>query len=406
MSTVTLIVTAGIAAYKALELTRLLRQTRHRVVPVLSRSAAQFITPLSLEAIAEHPVYDDLLVPGQESRIGHIQLVRDSDLILVAPASAHFMAQIALGLADDLPSTMLLANTAPVLIAPAMNHRMWHAATTQGHVATLKERGGVHLIGPNSGDMACGEHGIGRMAEPAEIAAATSEILNSSLAIASLRGVRTVVTGGPTHEPIDPVRYLGNRSSGHQAKAIVANLVAAGAEVIFVHGPMVNPDIAGAKRIAVSTALEMQQAVQAQRDYAVFIAVAAVADWRVQARDQKIKKSSDAPMMLELYENPDILAEVAQSATRPELVIGFAAETEHVRQNVEAKLLRKGCDWLLASKISAQNPAFGQEHNHLWSYQRTPNGGITVTDWGQGSKHQLAARLVSEIAHYFTTKVD
>ncbi len=395
MATVTLIISAGIAAYKALELTRLLRKEGHRVVPVMTKSAGHFVTPLSLEAIAEHPVYDSLFAAGQESQIGHIQLARQSDLIVIAPASAQILAQYALGLAEDLPSTMLLANTAPVLVAPAMNHRMWQAEATQKTIATLRGRG-VAFVGPNIGDMACGEHGIGRMAEPEEIADAASHILG--LKDTSLSGKRILVTGGPTCEPIDPVRYIANRSSGKQASAIVRGLVACGAEVIFVHGPISELSVSGAECHGVQTAQEMLDAVMAQQNIDVFIAAAAVADWRVAPRAQKVKKG--AALTLEMIENPDILLSVTQSVFRPPLVIGFAAETDSSLDHAQAKLRRKGCDWLLLNEISAQNPAFGAEENHLILLAQQGDK-VAVTDWGRGSKDALAQRLCAEITGFF-----
>ena len=395
MATVTLMVSAGIAAYKALELTRLLRRDGHRVVPIMTKSAGHFITPLSFEAIAEHPVYQELFLPGQESKIGHIQLARGSDLIVIAPASAQILAQYAYGLAEDLASTMLLANTAPVLVAPAMNHRMWQAQATQNTVATLQERG-VTFVGPNIGDMACGEFGLGRMAEPEEIAAAVSMML--SVKDAPLAGKKILVTGGPTHEAIDPVRYIANRSSGKQANAIVRALVASGAEVTFVHGPMAELAAAGAECHEIENAQEMFDAVMTQQDVDVFIAAAAVADWRVASSDGKIKKG--APMTLEMIENPDILASVAQSIFRPPLVIGFAAETDGSLDQAKEKLRRKGCDWLLLNEISDKNPAFGSDSNHLVLLQQE-EGSVAVTDWGQGSKDTLASRLRLEIVGFF-----
>ncbi len=396
MATVTLMVSAGIAAYKALELTRLLRRDGHCVVPIMTKSAGHFITPLSLEAIAEHPVYQELFAPGQESKIGHIQLARQSDVIVIAPASAQILAQYAYGLAEDLASTMLLANTAPVLVAPAMNHRMWQAQATQNTVATLRERG-VVFVGPNIGDMACGEFGIGRMAEPEEIAAAVSAMF--SVKDMPLAGKKILVTGGPTHEAIDPVRYIANRSSGKQASAIVRALVNCGAEVTFVHGPMAELSVAGAECHGIESAQEMLDAVMAQQDIDVFIAAAAVADWRVAPSVGKIKKG--APVTLEMIENPDILASVAQSIFRPSLVIGFAAETDASLDQAKAKLRRKGCDWLLLNEISDQNPAFGSESNHLVLLQQE-EGSVAVTDWGQGSKDALAERLCLEIERFFT----
>lgn len=399
MRTITLIVTAGIAAYKVIELVRLLRKNGDCVVPIMTESAKEFITPLTLEVIAEHQVYDTLFEPGRESRIGHIQLARQSDLVVVAPCSAHFMAQYALGLAEDLPSTLLLANTASVLLAPAMNHRMWQAEPTRQHVSALEARG-VHFVGPKEGDMACGEYGVGRMAEPEEIFGAIQRTLGAKQ---ELLGKKVLVTGGPTREAIDPVRYMSNHSSGKMAKSLVSELTLAGAEVVFVHGPISSPPTHQAHCIAVQTAQEMYDNVIEQKGYDVFIAAAAVADWRVARSAEKLRKISPETPHLRLVENPDILASVARSKHRPKLVIGFAAETSHDVDALQEKLLRKGCDWLLSNTISAQNPVFGCEDNHLWFFAKDAKD-VRTQDWGRGSKQALARRLTQEIVGFFSVK--
>ena len=399
MRTVTLIITAGIAAYKAIELVRLLRKNGDRVVPIMTKSAHEFVTPLTLEAIAEHPVYDTLFGAGQESSIGHIQLARQSDIVVVAPCSADFMAKYALGRADDLASTLLLANTAPVLLAPAMNHRMWQAAPTVRHLRDLMACG-VEIVGPNEGEMACGEYGVGRMAEPEEIFAAIQKVFRIEQ---DLRGKKIVVTGGPTREAIDPVRYFSNYSSGKMAKAIVQQLVHAGAEVVFIHGPIENPHIAGARSVVVESARDMLAAVQQENSIDVFIAAAAVADWRVETQPNKTKKSDGAVPVLTLIENPDILAQVAHANPRPELVIGFAAETEYDEEALRAKLRRKGANWLLFNPINAENPAFDHTDNHLFFLSHEGDDVISV-DWGKHSKRILAQRLVQEISAYFLSR--
>ena len=399
MAQITLIVTGGIAAYKALELTRLLRGAGHGVTPILTRHAENFVTPLSFEALAESPVHTDLFAPGQESTIGHIRLARDSDLVVVAPASADFLAKMAQGRCDDLASTVLLANTAPVLVAPAMNHRMWSAPATRQNMALLRQRG-VGVVGPGFGDMACGEYGEGRLEEPAGILARITGMLAGQTD--ALAGVRVVVTGGPTHEPIDPVRYLGNRSSGKQARAIASAFVQAGAEVVLIHGPMAEAGVVGGRTRSVTTALEMQAAVaeEVASGCGVLVAAAAVADWRVAARPHKYRKAEKPS--LELIENPDILAEVAGSAARPTLVIGFAAETDDLLESAEAKLRRKGCDWLLANKIDRDNPAFGMEDNHLYAL-KIEGDDVVVEDWGSAAKTGHAARLVESVCRFWHT---
>jgi phosphopantothenoylcysteine decarboxylase/phosphopantothenate--cysteine ligase len=385
-----LIIGGGIAAYKALDLIRRIGERGARVTPVLTRAGAEFVTPLSVSALAGRKAYQDLFDLTDEAEMGHIELSRSADLIVVAPATADLMAKMANGIANDLASTLLLATDTPVLIAPAMNVRMWTHAATQRNIATLKGDG-IGLVGPNEGDMACGEFGPGRMAEPLEIVAA----MEAALAGGPLAGRHVIVTSGPTHEPIDPVRYLANRSSGAQGSAIAAALVALGAEVTFVTGPASAPDPAGARIVRVETARQMQAAVEAAlpADAAVF--AAAVADWRVKSRsDQKIKKDGDTLPRLEFTENPDILATIAaRKAGRPALVIGFAAETENVLANATAKRARKGCDWIVANDVSPATGIMGGAENAVTLI--TAEG---AEDWPRMRKSEVAAKLADRIA--------
>ncbi len=385
-----LIIGGGIAAYKALDLIRRIGERGAAVTPVLTRAGAEFVTPLSVSALAGRKAYQDLFDLTDEAEMGHIELSRSADLIVVAPATADLMAKMANGIANDLASTLLLATDTPVLIAPAMNVRMWTHAATQRNIATLKGDG-IGLVGPNEGDMACGEFGPGRMAEPLEIVAA----MEAALAGGPLAGRHVIVTSGPTHEPIDPVRYLANRSSGAQGSAIAAALVALGAEVTFVTGPASAPDPAGARIVRVETARQMQAAVEAAlpADAAVF--AAAVADWRVKSRsDQKIKKDGATLPRLEFTENPDILATIAaRKAGRPALVIGFAAETENVLANATAKRARKGCDWIVANDVSPATGIMGGAENAVTLI--TAEG---AEDWPRMRKSEVAAKLADRIA--------
>lgn len=355
-----LIIGGGIAAYKSLELIRRLRERGAWVTPVLTGAAGEFVTPLSVSSLAGEKVYRDLFDLTDEAEMGHIQLSRSADLIVVAPATADLMAKMAHGLANDLASTLLLATDTPVLVAPAMNLRMWNHPATQRNIATLRGDG-VDLVGPNEGDMACGEFGPGRMSEPMEIVAA----IKTNLAEGPLIGRRILVTSGPTHEPIDPVRYIANRSSGAQGSAIASALAALGAEVIFVTGPAeaARPD--GVQVIEVNTASEMMNAVMSELPVEAAVFAAAVADWRVaSASDSKIKKTKDGFPTLKFAENPDILAKVSQmSEGRPKLVIGFAAETDDVIENATAKRARKGCDWILANDVSPETGIMGGREN-------------------------------------------
>ncbi len=385
-----LIIGGGIAAYKALDLIRRLRERGHAVTPVLTRAAEEFVTPLSVAALAGASVHRHLFDLTAEAEMGHIELSRSADLIVVAPATADLMAKMAHGTADDLASTLLLATDTPVLIAPSMNVRMWQHPATQRNLATLRSDG-IRTVGPNDGDMACGEYGPGRMAEPLEIVAA----ITAALADGPLAGRHVLVTSGPTFEPIDPVRYIANRSSGTQGTAIARAVAALGARVTFITGPATAPDPEGTAVIRVETAAEMLAAVQAAlpADAAVF--AAAVADWHVSAPGKgKIKKDASGPPTLQLKENPDILATVARlAAGRPRLVVGFAAETDDVIAQATAKRARKGCDWIVANDVSPDTGIMGGAENAVTLI--TADG---AEGWPRMSKDAVAARLAARIA--------
>ena len=386
-----LIISGGIAAYKSLDLIRRVREHGASVTPVMTRASAEFVTPLSVSALAGVQVYQDLFDLTAESDMGHIQLSRSADLIVVAPASADLMAKMANGLADDLASTLLLATDTPVLIAPAMNVRMWDHPATQRNFAQLTADG-IHIIGPNPGDMACGEYGPGRMSEPLEII----DAIAAQFAARPLVGHKILVTSGPTHEPIDPVRYIANRSSGAQGTAIAEALRDLGADVRFVTGPVDVPPPNGVHVIQVESAQDMFDAVIANLDVTCAIFAAAVADWRVEnASGSKIKKQNGVLPELSLAENPDILAHVAQLGTdeRPNLVIGFAAETDDIIENATAKRTRKGCDWIVANDVSPETGIMGGIENQI----------ILVTEqgadqWPRLSKVEVAAKLSARIA--------
>lgn len=385
-----LIIGGGIAAFKSLDLIRRLRERGAEVVPVLTRAGAEFVTPLSVSALAARKVFSDLFDLTDEAEMGHIELSRSADLIVVAPATADLMARMAQGHADDLASTLLLATDTPVLLAPAMNVRMWQHAATQRNLATLRGDG-IGFVGPNEGDMACGEHGSGRMAEVPQIVAA----IEAALADGPLRGRRVLVTSGPTHELIDPVRYIANRSSGAQGTAIARALAALGAEVVFVTGPATVPPPEGVEVIRVETAREMLAAVEAALPVEAAVFAAAVADWRVaQESGRKMKKSGGALPVLEFAENPDILATVSRmDAGRPRLVVGFAAETHDVVEHATAKRARKGCDWILANDVSAGTGIMGGTENAV-----TLITGAGAETWPRMRKAEVAARLAERIA--------
>jgi phosphopantothenoylcysteine decarboxylase/phosphopantothenate--cysteine ligase len=389
---VLLIVGGGIAAYKCLELVRLLRGQGIAVRPVLTQAGAQFVTPLSLAALCEDKVHTDLFSLTDEAEMGHIRLSRSADLIVVAPATADLMARAAAGLANDLATTLLLATDTPVMMVPTMNVRMWTHPATQRNVKTLQSDG-VRLVGPEVGDMACGETGPGRMAEPAAICTAILEAL-SGTPERPLAGRRALVTAGPTAEPVDPVRVLTNRSSGKQGFAIAGALAALGAEVTLVAGPVTEPTPPGVQRVDVETAREMLAACEAALPADIAVCVAAVADWRpAEVASGKTKKVAGAPPPeIRLVENPDILATLSRSPDRPTLVIGFAAETETVEDHARAKLARKGCDWIVANDVSRPGVMGGTEN----TVSIVTRGGIER--WEEAPKAEVARRLASRIA--------
>ena len=384
-----LIVGGGIAAYKALELVRLIRKAGGRVTPVLTAAGERFVTPLSLSALCEAKVYRDLFDLTDEAEMGHIQLSRAADLIVVAPATADLMARMAGGRADDLASTLLLATDKRVLVAPAMNVRMWDHPATRRNIATLRTDG-VLTVGPDEGEMACGEYGPGRMAEPAAILSA----IEAALGGGPLAGRHVIVTSGPTHEPIDPVRYIANRSSGAQGAALAAALRDLGARVTFVTGPASVPPPQGVTLRPVQTAAEMLAAVEAALPADAAVMAAAVADWRVEgASAQKVKKGTGGPPALHLAENPDILATLSRHAARPRLVVGFAAETERVVEHATAKRARKGCDWIVANDVSPGTGIMGGAENAVTVI--TADG---AEPWPRLPKHEVARRLAARIA--------
>src|SRR5450755_4748691 len=392
---VLLVIGGGIAAYKSLDLIRRLKEHGLAVRCILTKAAEHFVTPLSAGAIVGERVFTDLFDPAGEFDVGHIRLARETDLVVVAPATADLMAKLAGGHADDLATAVLLATTAKILLAPAMNPRMWANKATQRNLAQLVADG-VALIGPNEGEMAeAGERGIGRMAEPLEIVAAIEKLLASETT-QPLKGKRVLITSGPTHEPIDPVRYIANRSSGKQGHAIAAAAARAGAAVTLISGPVNLPDPPGVTVVHVVTARAMLQAVERALPVDIAIFAAAVADWRVAgASEQKIKKKAgQATPELSLVENPDILSTIAhRKSQRPKLVIGFAAETENVAANAKAKLAAKGCDWILANDVSPSTGIMGGDRNTIEL--------VTATDiepWPPQSKEDVATMLIARIA--------
>jgi phosphopantothenoylcysteine decarboxylase/phosphopantothenate--cysteine ligase len=388
-----LIISGGIAAYKGLELIRRLRERGATVRCIMTAAAQHFVTPLSVASLSEDKVYTDLWSLTDESEMGHIRLSREADLVVVAPASADLIARMATGFANDLATTALLASDKPVLIAPTMNLMMWAHPATQANVAAIEARG-VKRIGPGSGELACGEVGSGRMAEPLEIVAAIERVLAGD---ARLAEKRALVTSGPTREPIDPVRYISNHSSGKQGHAIAAALAALGADTVLVSGPTQEPSPAGVRVVAVETAAEMLAACEAALPVDVAVMAAAVADWRVEAAGRrKLKKDSGGPPVLRLAENPDILATIAQRGNdRPALVVGFAAETEDVVENARRKRLRKRCDWILANDVSPGTGTFGGDRNtiHLVDADGTE-------DWPVMTKYEVAQRIAERIARH------
>lgn len=402
-----LIIGGGIAAYKSLETIRRLRERGAAVRAVLTRAGAEFVTPLSVSALTEDKVYEDLFSLTDEAEMGHIQLSRSADLVVVAPATANLLARMAGGLADDLATTVLLATDKPVLAAPAMNVRMWLHPATRANLTTLKARG-VMTVGPNDGDMACGEFGPGRMAEPLEIVDAVEMALHRGAPVdgpgllepphpGPLSGRRVLVTSGPTHEPIDPVRYIANRSSGKQGHAIAAACARLGADTVLVSGPTDLPDPEGVHVVRIATARQMLDECLAALPVDVGVCAAAVADWRIAgAVGQKLKKDADGPPQLTLVENPDILATLAADGpNRPALVVGFAAETENVVANAKAKRLRKRCDWIIANDVSAAAATFGGESNTVHVIR-----GDGEEAWPTLSKEDVAAQLALAIADH------
>ena len=401
-----LIIGGGIAAYKAIELVRLLRKSGHVVRCVLTRAGEQFVTPLTLAALSENKVYTDLFDLKDEVEMGHIQLSREADLVVVAPATADLLAKMAAGIADDMATTLLLATDKPVLAAPAMNVRMWLHAATRRNVATLRGDG-VTVMEPDEGEMACGEYGPGRLPEPAAIKAAIDKALAMAPAPVALTGQpdfapasrrplsgrRILVTAGPTHEPIDPVRYIANRSSGKQGFSIAAAAAEAGAEVLLIAGPVPLPTPPGVIRVDVETAREMAAEVESALPVDAAIMVAAVADWRpADTAPQKIKKDGSGQVPpLALAENPDILAGLARNAHRPPLLVGFAAETNDVIAHAEAKLARKGCDWIVANDVSAD--PMGGETNRVHIVSKAG-----VDSWDRLPKGAVARKLMEKIA--------
>jgi phosphopantothenoylcysteine decarboxylase/phosphopantothenate--cysteine ligase len=386
-----LVIAGGIAAYKSLILIRRLRERGATVRTILSKGGAQFVTPLSVSALSHEKVYQDQFSLTDESQMGHLRLSQEADLVVVAPATADILAKMAQGLADELATTVLLAAAAPVLVAPAMNHRMWLHPATLENMHKLEARG-VKRVGPNQGPLAEDETGIGRMAEPEEILAAIEAQFRGA---GRLAGLRALVTSGPTHEPIDPVRFIGNRSSGKQGHAIAAALAELGAETILVSGPTALANPAGVSVERIESAREMLAACEHALPVEVAVCAAAVADWRVASEAaQKLKKNGGGPPSLALAENPDILATLSQAGNRrPRLVVGFAAETENVVANARAKRTKKGCDWILANDVAPASGTFGGDQNTIHFVSDTG-----VEEWPRMDKDAVARRLADRIA--------
>lgn len=391
-----LIIGGGIAAFKSLDLIRRLREEGVRVVPVLTKAAEEFVTPLSVSALSAEKVYRDLFNLTDEAEMGHIELSRAADLVVVSPATADLLGKMAGGLANDLASTLLMATDTPVLVAPAMNVRMWQHPACQRNVATLK-KDGVLFVGPEEGSMACGEFGPGRLAETPDIIAA----IRSALTDGPLKGKHILVTSGPTHEPIDPVRYIANRSSGAQGTALAVALRDLGADVSFVTGPADVPAPSGVRVIPVQTAREMQAAVEKALPVEVAVFAAAVADWRVASQSgSKIKKQQGKLPVLEFSENPDILAGVSQmSEGRPRLVVGFAAETDDVIAHATAKRARKGCDWIVANDVSPDTGIMGGSENAVTLISERG-----AEEWPRMGKDEVAQQLAHRIVDYLAKK--
>jgi phosphopantothenoylcysteine decarboxylase/phosphopantothenate--cysteine ligase len=392
---VLLIMAGGIAAYKSLDLIRRLRERGAAVRVVMTKGAQQFITPLSAGSLSADRVYTDLFSLTEESEMGHLRLAAEADLVVVAPATADLLAKMAAGIADDLASTALLATDKPILVAPAMNTRMWRNPATQANLVVLEQRG-VQRVGPNAGSLAEGETGPGRMAEPLEIVAAAQQLLGGG----ALKGRRAIVTSGPTHEAIDPVRYIANRSSGKQGHAIAAALARAGAETVLVSGPTALADPPGVTVVHVQSAREMLSACEKALPADIAVCAAAVADWRVETAPQKLKKKNNTPPALKLVENPDILASLSKAGNRrPRLVVGFAAETEKVVEHAREKRAKKGCDWILANDVSPAAGTFGGDANTVHVIDEAG-----VEDWPPLSKRDVAERLAQRVVLFFERK--
>lgn len=398
MAKILLIVSGGIAAYKACEFIRLARRAGHHITPVLTAGGAEFITPLTLSALAESPVYQDLFSLKDESEMGHIRLSREADLIVVAPASANLISRYAQGRGDDLASTILLASNKPVLLAPAMNPMMWGKAEVQDNLKTLRANG-VRQIGPDAGDMACGETGSGRLSEPSAILEEAERILGYTK---ELQGLHAIVTSGPTFEPLDPVRFIGNRSSGKQGHAIAKALRKAGAHVTLVAGPVNLPDPDGITTIHVETADQMHDVVQNALPADIFVGAAAVSDWTAKALPYKHKKEESHAWHLTLHQTVDILGYVSTlpQGKRPKVSIGFALESHEAESYAVQKLIRKKCDALLMNKVLSDRTPFGNDSNHISWVDKTG-----ITDWGTASKEDHAFRLANTIATLIKGKI-
>jgi len=393
-----LVITGGIAAYKSLILIRRLRDRGATIRTILTKGGEQFVTPLSVSALSHERVYTDIFSLTDESEMGHLRLSQDADLVVVAPATADILAKMANGLADDLASTVLLASDAPILVAPAMNYRMWRHRATTANMAILEARG-ILRVGPNDGQLAEDESGPGRVAEPEEILAAIEDAL-AAAAHKPLAGFRALVTSGPTFEPIDPVRFIGDRSSGKQGHAIAGALAALGAETILIAGPVAESDPPSVRTVHVESACEMLAASEEALPADILVCAAAVSDWRAdRTASQKIKKEGKGPPALSLAENPDILEKLSHSAQRPRLVVGFAAETEDVIANAHSKRSRKGCDWIIANDVSLSTGTFGSDANTVHLVHA---GG--VEDWPRLSKTKVAERLADRIATTLNAK--
>ena len=383
-----LIISGGIAAYKSLELIRLLKKSGARIRCILTQGGSQFITPLSVSSLSGEKCYTDLWSLTDEAEMGHIRLAREADLVVIAPASADIIAKIAHGMANDLATTTLLASNSPVMLAPAMNPHMWSNAATRENVATLKKRG-FQILSPNSGEMACGETGEGRMIEAAEILQSISDFFSKNKPLA---GKKAIVTSGPTYEPIDPVRFIGNRSSGKQGNAIAIALRDAGASVTLVSGPTALPQPESMTFIQVETANQMNEAVQNALPADIAVCAAAVADYGVNAHFSKQKKK-DGPLKIDMTENPDILANICNHRQRPEIVIGFAAETDHLIENAKQKLFKKGCDVIIANQVgNADKPVFGEDSTSVYWITKTEE-----ETYNNFSKQEVASILLQKI---------